>query len=580
MRTTGTKDAVSVLVIEDDDVIGRHVEAGLRSNGYTVTWTRTGGSGLVEARRLPTDVVLLDLGLPDMAPESQLRHQPQSRSQDESRFPVLSVVVGLIEWSRPKGRGVRQEWSPEELLANWTLVDGDWDLVANKSGATRLGFSLLLKFFELEGRFPDVLEEVPPAAVEYVADLVKVPATDFAKYMLVGRTAEYHRRQIREALGFRPSTVADEKGLAEWLAVEVCPVELVEDRQREALLVECRARKIEPPGHTRIEKVLVAARGKWEKTFCARTIARLGEAGTARLLSLVAEDNEAGTGLLAALKRDPGAVGLDSLLTEITKLNDVRKLGLPDGLFTDSSEKLVAAWRARAIKMYPSDFRDTAKDVRITLLAALCSSRQAEITDALVDLLVALVHKINARAERRVEKQLTAELKKVRGKEGILFKLAAAAVDKPDEVVRRALFPVVGEKTLRELVAEAKANEKVFKAKVRTTLRCSYSSYYRQMLPPLLNTLGFKCNNTAYRPVMDAMKLLKKYADVDGKTRFYDAGDEVPMDGVVRAAPCARSSPATTSQAPTCAGRSTAGSRSWRTGTARTPCCTTARTAP
>ncbi|WP_374121243.1 DUF4158 domain-containing protein [Streptomyces sp. WAC00276] len=59
---------------------------------------------------------------------------------------------------------MRQEWSPEELLANWTLVDGDWELVGNKSGATRLGFSLLLKFFELEGRFPDVLEEVPAAA--------------------------------------------------------------------------------------------------------------------------------------------------------------------------------------------------------------------------------------------------------------------------------------------------------------------------------------------------------------------------------------------------------------------------------
>ncbi|OKK14777.1 hypothetical protein AMK16_30030 [Streptomyces sp. CB00455] len=180
------------------------------------------------------------------------------------------------------------------------------------------------------------------------------------------------------------------------------------------------------------------------------------------------------------------------------------------------------------------------------LLAALCWSRQAEITDALVELLVALAHKINARAERRVEKQLTAELKKVRGKEGILFKLATAAVDKPDEVVRRALFPVVGEnvrravfpvvgeKTLRELVAEAKANAKVFKAKVRTTLRSSYSSYYRQMLPPLLNTPGFRCDNTAYRPVMDAMKLLKKYADVDGKTRFYDATDLAPMDGVVR----------------------------------------------
>ena len=416
-------------------------------------------------------------------------------------------------------------------MANWTLVDGDWDLVANKSGTTRLGFSLLLKFFELEGRFPDVLEEVPSVAVEYVADLVKVPAADFAKYTLVGRTAEYHRKQIREALGFRPATLADEEALTGWLAAEVCPVELVEARQRDALLVEYRARKIEPPGRTRVEKILVAARGRWETAFCARVIERLGEAGRDRLLSLVAEGNATATALLAALKRDPGAVGLDSLLT---KLNDVRRLGLPEGLFTDCSEKLVAAWRARAIKMYPSDFRDTSADVRITLLAALCWSRQAEITDALVELLVALVHKINARAERRVEKQLTAELKKVRGKEGILFKLATAAVDKPDEVVRRALFPVVGEKTLRELVAEAKANEKVFKAKVRTTLRSSYSSYYRQMLPPLLNTLGFRCDNTAYRPVMDAMRLLTKYADVDGKTRFYDATDVVSMDGVVR----------------------------------------------
>ncbi|MFD1658499.1 DUF4158 domain-containing protein [Streptomyces caeni] len=274
-----------------------------------------------------------------------------------------------------------------------------------------------------------------------------------AKYDLAG--AKRHRKQIREALGFRPATLADEEQLTAWLAGEVCPVELVEDRQREALLVECRERKIEPPGRTRIERVLVAARGRWEKAFCTRTIERLGDAGTARLLALVGEDNEDGTALLAALKRDPGAVGLDSLLTEITKLNDVRRLGLPDGLFADCSKKLLAAWRARAIKMYPSDFRDTAEDVRITLLAALCSSRQAEITDALVDLLVALVQKINARTERRVERHLTAELRKVRGKEGILFKLADAAIGKPDEHVRTAPYPVSVESGLSSSLAFA-----------------------------------------------------------------------------------------------------------------------------
>ncbi|WP_218184321.1 DUF4158 domain-containing protein [Streptomyces sp. PKU-EA00015] len=426
---------------------------------------------------------------------------------------------------------MRQEWSPEDVVAGWTLVDGDWPLVANKSGPTRLGFVLTLKFFEQEGRFPEFVEEIPQAAVEYVADLVKVPATDFAEYAFTGRTAEYHRKQIREALGFRPSTRADEERLISWLAAE-CPLELVEDRLTEALLVQCRVDRVEPPG--RIDRIVTAAQTRAEKAFCTRTVERLGEVGVARLLALVAEGNEDGAALLASLKRDPGAVGLDSLLTEITKLTDVRRLGLPDGLFADCSEKLVAAWRARAIKMYPSDLRDTIEDVRAALLATLCSSRQAEITDALVDLLVALVHKINARAERRVEKQLTAELKRVRGKEGILFRLADAAIGKPEGTVRTVLYPVVGEKTLRDLVAEAKANEKAFKAKVRTTLRSSYSSYYRQMLPPLLQTLGFKCNNTAYRPVMDALALLEKYADVDGKMRFYDVGDAVPMDGVVR----------------------------------------------
>ncbi|MGW5126953.1 DUF4158 domain-containing protein [Streptomyces sp. NPDC004069] len=151
-----------------------------------------------------------------------------------------------------KGRGVRQEWSPEELLASWTLVEGDCKLVANKTGATRLGFCLMLKFFEIEARFPEFIEEFPQPAVEYVAGLVKVSASELTKYDLAG--AKRHRKQIREALGFRPSTVADEKALAEWLATEVCPVELVEDRQNEALLVECRARKIEPPGPTRVEK--------------------------------------------------------------------------------------------------------------------------------------------------------------------------------------------------------------------------------------------------------------------------------------------------------------------------------------
>jgi hypothetical protein len=77
---------------------------------------------------------------------------------------------------------VRQEWEPEDLLDAWTLVEGDWDLVANKVGATRLGFALLLRFFELEARFPRDRGELLAAAVRYVADQVDVPAGELAQY--------------------------------------------------------------------------------------------------------------------------------------------------------------------------------------------------------------------------------------------------------------------------------------------------------------------------------------------------------------------------------------------------------------
>jgi hypothetical protein len=173
---------------------------------------------------------------------------------------------------------------------------------------------------------------------------------------------------------------------------------------------------------------------------------------------------------------------------------------------------------------------------RLTLLGALCWRRQSEITDALVDLLIGLVHKVNATAERRVERTLTDDLKRVRGKQGILFRLAAAAVDQPDETVRRALFPVVGEGTLRDLIREAEANERAFRAQVRTVLRGSYSGHYRRMLGPLLAALEFRSNNAAYRPVIDAVDLLARYAHVDGKRRFYGPEARVPIAGVVPAA--------------------------------------------
>ena len=78
----------------------------------------------------------------------------------------------------------------------------------------------------------------------------------------------------------------------------------------------------------------------------------------------------------------------------------------------------------------------------LTLLAALLACREREITDTLVDLLMATVHRINARAERKVADQFAVELRRVSGKETILFHIVEAALANPDGLVRDVVYPV------------------------------------------------------------------------------------------------------------------------------------------
>jgi DNA-binding response OmpR family regulator len=89
-----------VLLVEDDDTIGRNLVAGLRGQGYRTTWCRSGSAALVEARQRPADVVLLDLGLPDVdgtdvARDLRHEHPDLLIIMLTARGEDIDVVVGL-----------------------------------------------------------------------------------------------------------------------------------------------------------------------------------------------------------------------------------------------------------------------------------------------------------------------------------------------------------------------------------------------------------------------------------------------------------------------------------------------------
>jgi Transposase./Glyoxalase/Bleomycin resistance protein/Dioxygenase superfamily. len=201
------------------------------------------------------------------------------------------------------------------------------------------------------------------------------------------------------------------------------------------------------------------------------------------------------------------------MLTEIDKLLTVRTIGDPATLFDDVPPKILADWRHRAAVEWPSHLRDHLEPLRLTLLAALLHQRQREITDTLVDLLIATVHRIDARAEKRVTEELVSAFRRVTGKEQILLRLAEASLARPDDRVRDVVFPAVsgGEQTLREVVSEFKTTGSTYRRTVQTTLKASYTNHYRRGLIRLVEVLEFRSSN-AHRPVTEALAVIARYA--------------------------------------------------------------------
>lgn len=390
-------------------------------------------------------------------------------------------------------------------------------------------------------RFPLYHKEAPLLAVDFIADQLTIPTSTWFDYPLKGRSGMRDREQLRTFLGFRPATVADSTQIQAWLEQEVLPSDQEPNHLKAAVLDWCREHKIEPPTPERIDRVINAAVRAYESSFFAAIQHKLLPTTRQRLdaLLVTASLDEAQIDLdltpevisFSNLKADPGRIGLASVVKEIDKLKRIDALELPVDLFADHSPKLLERYKLRVATESVQELRRHPDPIRYTLLAAFCWQRRKAIIDGLVELLIQIVHRVSVRAERKVITEIGGDLEKVHGKTMLLYRLAEAAVEQPNGVVKDVLFPVAGEKTLQSLVKEYRAKGSSYRRHVHTLLRSSYSHHYRRMLPLILDALTFCSNNTAHQPVIDALAWLKANRD---KRQQTIQCDDIPIDGVVR----------------------------------------------
>jgi two-component system KDP operon response regulator KdpE len=88
MNHEPAKAAPVALVIDDESQMRRLLRVTLEANGYRVFDAATGKDGITQAAQRPPDVILLDLGLPDLEGVEVLK-----RLREWSQVPVIILSV-------------------------------------------------------------------------------------------------------------------------------------------------------------------------------------------------------------------------------------------------------------------------------------------------------------------------------------------------------------------------------------------------------------------------------------------------------------------------------------------------------
>jgi TnpA family transposase len=429
---------------------------------------------------------------------------------------------------------MKQSWAPQELIDHWMLTETETALV-NKyyTDSNRLGCALLLKYFQREGKFPQRKQDIPHVIVEHIALQLHMETTVFDYYRWEKGLIDRHRSQIRMFLGVRMGTVADANTVSDWLRTQS---QLLEehnfDRLKEIVYERYKELKIEPPPLGRVDRIIRSAVNSADEQFYTITLKKLQAETLEKLETLLTINNgiAENTSPLFNLKSEAGAATLESVLTEITKLERIHSLSLPSDLFAGISRKRLLWCKQRIAVEDLHEIRRHPASIRYSLLAAFCHERKQEITDTLLELLINIIHKIGSRAVHRVNKRVIKEVKKVQGKNKLLFDVASASLDHPEGKVKEIIYPIAGEQTLRDLIQEFKLSGS-YEQQVQTIMRGSYSNHYRRMVPVLLKALTFCSTNETSKSMLIALDLIRKYADKNQV--HYAEAEQVPLENIV-----------------------------------------------
>lgn len=142
---------------------------------------------------------------------------------------------------------MKQQLNINEEIEAFMLNPQELALVTSKHKTTRVGFAVLLKYFQLEYHFPSVKSEVPKNMLHFIAKQLQLPLELYSSYQFDSRTTHRHKQEILHFFGFKEEQDEDREFIQTWLYNRVYEYNLDATLLKKQLYVKYRTEKIVAP---------------------------------------------------------------------------------------------------------------------------------------------------------------------------------------------------------------------------------------------------------------------------------------------------------------------------------------------
>ena len=206
------KDKPYILLVDDDPNISRLVQLYLEKEGFEVRTADRGDDALSEFRKLPPDLMLLDVMLPGMDGWQVLKAVRKTSSipiimltaKDETFDKVLGLELGADDYMTKPFDGKELAARVKAVLRRAAPGENE-----KKDVLTFPGLSISLEKYEV--RFRDKPVEMPPKELEVLYFLASHQNRVFTREQLLeqvwgfdffgdSRTVDVHIKRLREKL--------------------------------------------------------------------------------------------------------------------------------------------------------------------------------------------------------------------------------------------------------------------------------------------------------------------------------------------------------------------------------------------